>query len=77
MRSQRSCVKWFINQMLTLEHEINKYFKTNIPLQKTPQEKVKFQQSEVCWLCEEAFNSSDTQSTQSASVASDEKSSRS
>ena len=40
--------------MLTLENFASAYFKTNIPLQITAQ-KVKFQQSNVCWLCEEHF----------------------
>ena len=47
--------------MLTLEHEADKYFETNIPLEKSPQEEVKFQHPDVCWLFEEAFNFSDTQ----------------
>ena len=38
--------------MLTLEHEANKYFKTNFPTKITPEEEVQFQQSTICWLCE-------------------------
>ena len=51
-----SCVKWFANEMLTLEKIANIYFETNIPLEITPEEGVasqeSFQQSKVCWLCE-------------------------
>ena len=44
--------------MLTLEKIANNYFKTNIPLKMTPVEEVNFQQSTICWLCEEPFGSS-------------------
>ena len=47
-----SCVKWFVNEMLTLEKIANFYFETNIPLEITPEEEESFQQSKVCWLCE-------------------------
>ena len=53
------CVKRFVNEMLTLQHEANKHFKTNIPLQMTSEEEQQFEQSIICWLCEEPFNSSD------------------
>ena len=46
------CVKWFVYEMLTLEHEANKYFKIKIPLKMAPEEEVQFQQSTICWLCE-------------------------
>ena len=38
--------------MLKLELEANKYFKTNLELQITPQEEESFQLAEECWLCE-------------------------
>ena len=47
-----SCVTWFVNEMLTLEKIANIYFETNIPLEITPEEEESFQQSKVCWLCE-------------------------
>ena len=51
-----SCVTWFVNEMLTLEKIANIYFETNIPLEITSEEGVasqeSFQQSKVCWLCE-------------------------
>ena len=40
---------------MTLEKIASEYFKTNIPLQITPEEEVKTQQSEVWWLCEASF----------------------
>ena len=33
-----SCVTWFVNEMLTLEHETDKYLKLNTPLKMTPEE---------------------------------------
>ena len=50
-----SCVTWFVNEMLTLEKIANIYFETNIPLEITPEEEESFQQSKVCWLCEQAL----------------------
>ena len=51
-----SCVTWFVNEMLTLENIASNYFETNLPLEITPEEGVasqeSFQQSKVCWLCE-------------------------
>ena len=55
-----SCVTWFVNEMLTLEKIANIYFETNIPLEITSEEgeaarvasQESFQQSKVCWLCE-------------------------
>ena len=41
--------------MLTLEKLANIYFETNIPLEITPEEEESFQQSKVCWLCEQAL----------------------
>ena len=38
--------------MLTLQHGANKYFKTSKPLEMSPEEEEKFEQSTVCWLCE-------------------------
>ena len=35
-----------------MEQEANKYFKTNLELQITPQEEESFQLAEECWLCE-------------------------
>ena len=46
------CTKWFVKEMLKLELEANKYFKTNLELQITPQEEESFQLAEGCWLCE-------------------------
>ena len=48
-----SCVKWFVEKMLILERLASNYFETNLPLEITPQEEESFQQSKVCWLCEE------------------------
>ena len=50
-----SCVTWFVNEMLTVEKIANIYFGTNIPLEITPEEEESFQQSKVCWLCEQAL----------------------
>ena len=36
------CVKWFVNEMLTLEKLANTYFQTNLELQITPQEEESF-----------------------------------
>ena len=51
-----SCVTWFVNEMLNLENIASNYFETNLPLEITPEEGVasqeSFQQSKVCWLCE-------------------------
>ena len=49
---QQSAVTWFVNEMLTLEKIANIYFETNLPLEITPEEEESFQQSKVCWLCE-------------------------
>ena len=49
------CNKWFVKEMLILEQEANKYFKTNLELQITPQEEESFKLAEECWLCEEPF----------------------
>ena len=38
--------------MLILEQEANKYFKTNLELQITPQKEESFQLAEECWFCE-------------------------
>ena len=46
------CTKWFVKEMLKFELEANKFFKTNIELQITPQEEESFQLAEECWLCE-------------------------
>ena len=50
------CTKWFVKEMLKLELEANKYFKTNLELQITPEEEESFQQSTICWLCENSLN---------------------
>ena len=52
---QQSAVTWFVNEMLTLEKIASEYFETNIPLEMTPEEEESFQQSKVCWLCEQAL----------------------
>ena len=49
------CTKWFVKEMLTLELEANKNFKTNLELQITPQEEESFKLAEECWLCEQPF----------------------
>ena len=54
------CTKWFVKEMLKLEQEANKYFKTNLELQITPEEEESFKLAEECWLCE---NPLDMQST--------------
>ena len=46
------CKEWFVKEMLILEQEANKYFKTYLELQITPQEEESFQLAEECWLCE-------------------------
>ena len=48
------CTKWFVKEMLKLELEANKYSKTNLELQITPEEE-SFKLAEECWLCEEPF----------------------
>ena len=49
------CVSLFVNEIMTRETIASVYFKTNIPLQVTSQEEVKFQPSDVSWLCEASF----------------------
>ena len=49
------CKSWFVNEMLTLEKNASKYFKTNLELETTPQEEESFQLAEECWLCEQLF----------------------
>ena len=49
------CTKWFVKEMLNLKQEANKYFKTNLELQITPQEEESFKLAEECWLCEQPF----------------------
>ena len=51
------CVAWFVNQMLILEKIASAYYETNIPLEMTPEEEESFQQSTICWLCEQALQS--------------------
>ena len=46
--------------MLTLQHEANRYFKTNKPLEMSPEEEEQFKQSTIGWLCENPLG--DTQS---------------
>ena len=46
------CVTWFVNEILTLEKLASENFETNIPLETTPEEEESFQQSKVCWMCE-------------------------
>ena len=50
---QQSCVTWFVNEMLFLEKIAGNCFKTNLELEITPQEEESFQQSTICWLCEQ------------------------
>ena len=37
-----SCVTWFVNEILTLEKIASEYFKTNLPLEMTPEEEESF-----------------------------------
>ena len=46
------CNEWFVKEMLILEQEANKYFKTNLELDMSQEEEVQFEQAEECWLCE-------------------------
>ena len=46
------CTKWFVKEMLKLELEANKYFKTNLELEMSQEEEVQFEQAEEGWLCE-------------------------
>ena len=46
------CNEWFVKEMLILEQEANKYFKTKLELQITPEEDESFKLAEECWLCE-------------------------
>ena len=48
------CVTWFVNKMI-IEKFASNYFKTNLELQITLQEEEQFQQSTICWLCEQLF----------------------
>ena len=41
--------------MLNLENIASNYFETNLELEITPQEEESFQQSTICWLCEQAL----------------------
>ena len=49
-----SCVTWFVYEMLTLEKIASEHFETNIPLEMIPEEE-SFQQSTICWLCEQTL----------------------
>ena len=53
------CTKWFVKEMLKFELEANKYFKTNLELQITPEEEESFQQSNICWLCENSLDNTE------------------
>ena len=44
--------------MFKLEKKAFDYYKTNKPIEMTSEENIQFQESEVCWLCEEPFGSS-------------------
>ena len=46
------CNEWFVKELLILEQEANKYFKTNLELEMSQEEQVQFEQAEECWLCE-------------------------
>ena len=48
--------------MLKIEHIVSDYFKTILPLKITSEEEEQLEQTTICWLCEEPFNSSDTAS---------------
>ena len=50
-----NCNEFFVKEMLVLEQEANKYFKTKLELQITPEEEESFKLAEKCWLCEEPF----------------------
>ena len=50
------CVEWFVNEMLTLENIASNFFEPNLELEITPQEEESFQQSAICWLCEQALH---------------------
>ena len=63
---QQSCVEWFVDEMLTLQREANKYFETNKPLEMSPEEQEQFEQSTICWICENPFG--DAQSASSEKV---------
>ena len=52
-QGQQSAIAWFVNEMLTLEKIASENFETNIPLEIEDEES--FQQSKVCWLCEQAL----------------------
>ena len=54
--SAKGVEKGFVNELLTLEKHESECFKTNIILQITPQEEVKFQQSEVCCCAKNLFH---------------------
>ena len=45
-------VNWFVKQMLKLEKDTKNYFKNDIPLKMKEEEEKLFQDSKVCWLCE-------------------------
>ena len=47
-----SCVTWVVNEMLTLEKVASNYFETDIPLDEGVASQESFQQSTICWLCE-------------------------
>ena len=63
---QQSRVEWFVDEMLTLQREANKYFKTNEPLEMSPEEEEQFEQSTIRWLCENPLG--DTQSASGEKV---------
>ena len=60
------CVERFVNETLTLQHEANTSFKTNILLEMTSEEEEPFEQSIICWLCENPLG--DTQSASGEKV---------
>ena len=50
------CVKWFVNEMLILEQIASNYFETDMPLLMTEEDEKHFNETNICWLCEQPIN---------------------
>ena len=64
-----SCVTWFVDEILTLEKIASEYFETNTPLEieEGVASQESFQQSTICWLCEQALRENPLGDTECAS----------
>ena len=54
--------------MLTLEKIASEHFKGNLPLKMSPEEKEEFENSTICWLCEEPITEGATRDSMGENV---------